>query len=115
MMVNLEKKKSRDKLGGKFLSPVFHQFSPLILSDSVLSYLRSCIGAMPSVSHMSAWILHHEHHLLYLLLRLAHKLVTATSAFNKFAYIVCMFIHTQIIIVIILNNYLIYIKYIEYI
>uniref|UniRef100_A0A8C1WIL5 RNA polymerase II associated protein 1 n=1 Tax=Cyprinus carpio TaxID=7962 RepID=A0A8C1WIL5_CYPCA len=55
------------------------KFSHLILSDSVLSYLRSCIGAMPSVSHMSAWILHHEHHLLYLLLRLAHKLVTATS------------------------------------
>uniref|UniRef100_A0A673I673 RNA polymerase II-associated protein 1-like n=1 Tax=Sinocyclocheilus rhinocerous TaxID=307959 RepID=A0A673I673_9TELE len=66
------------------------KFSPLILSDSVLSYLRSCIGAMPSVSHMSAWILCHEHHLLYLLLRLAHKLVTATSAFNKFAYILCM-------------------------
>uniref|UniRef100_A0A671N8Y1 RNA polymerase II-associated protein 1-like n=1 Tax=Sinocyclocheilus anshuiensis TaxID=1608454 RepID=A0A671N8Y1_9TELE len=55
------------------------KFSPLILSDSVLSYLRSCIGAMPSVSHMSAWISCHEHHLLYLLLRLAHKLVTATS------------------------------------
>uniref|UniRef100_A0A8C1KDG5 RNA polymerase II-associated protein 1-like n=1 Tax=Cyprinus carpio TaxID=7962 RepID=A0A8C1KDG5_CYPCA len=55
------------------------KFSHLILSDSVLSYLQSCIGAMPSVSHMSAWILHHEHHLLYLLLRLAHKLVTATS------------------------------------
>uniref|UniRef100_A0A8C2DCJ5 RNA polymerase II-associated protein 1-like n=1 Tax=Cyprinus carpio TaxID=7962 RepID=A0A8C2DCJ5_CYPCA len=55
------------------------KFSHLILLDSVLSYLRSCIGAMPSVSHMSAWILHHEHHLLYLLLRLAHKLVTATS------------------------------------
>ncbi|KAK2878391.1 hypothetical protein Q8A67_019182 [Cirrhinus molitorella] len=51
------------------------KFSPLILLDSVLSYLRSCIGAMPSVSHMSAWILRHEHHLLYLLLRLAHKLV----------------------------------------
>uniref|UniRef100_A0A8C1DFN6 RNA polymerase II associated protein 1 n=1 Tax=Cyprinus carpio carpio TaxID=630221 RepID=A0A8C1DFN6_CYPCA len=55
------------------------KFSHLILSDSVLSYLRSCIGAMPSVSHMSAWILHHEHHLLYLLLRLAHKLVTVAK------------------------------------
>uniref|UniRef100_A0A9J8CK67 RNA polymerase II associated protein 1 n=1 Tax=Cyprinus carpio carpio TaxID=630221 RepID=A0A9J8CK67_CYPCA len=56
------------------------KFSHLILSDSVLSYLRSCIGAMPSVSHMSAWILHHEHHLLYLLLRLAHKLVAKHAA-----------------------------------
>uniref|UniRef100_A0A673LSK4 RNA polymerase II-associated protein 1-like n=1 Tax=Sinocyclocheilus rhinocerous TaxID=307959 RepID=A0A673LSK4_9TELE len=61
------------------------KFSHLILSDSVLSYLRSCIGAMPSVSHMSAWILHHEHHLLYLLLRLAHKLVPVDPEVAKHA------------------------------
>ncbi|XP_058605829.1 RNA polymerase II-associated protein 1 isoform X2 [Onychostoma macrolepis] len=61
------------------------KFSPLILSDSVLSYLRSCIGAMPSVSHMSAWILRHEHHLLYLLLRLVHKLVPVDPEVAKHA------------------------------
>uniref|UniRef100_A0A671N8Z7 RNA polymerase II-associated protein 1-like n=1 Tax=Sinocyclocheilus anshuiensis TaxID=1608454 RepID=A0A671N8Z7_9TELE len=61
------------------------KFSPLILSDSVLSYLRSCIGAMPSVSHMSAWISCHEHHLLYLLLRLAHKLVPVDPEVAKHA------------------------------
>lgn len=53
-----------------------HQFSSFLLSDSVLNYLRSCVGVTPPVSLTSAWILRHEHHLLYLLLRLAHKLVT---------------------------------------
>ncbi|XP_073683087.1 RNA polymerase II-associated protein 1 [Garra rufa] len=61
------------------------KFSPLILSDSILSYLQSCIGAMPSVSHTSAWILRHEHHLLYLLLRLAHKLVPVDPEVAKHA------------------------------
>lgn len=41
----------------------------------MLVYLQSCVGAMPSVSHASAWILRHEHHFLYLVLRLAHRLV----------------------------------------
>lgn len=62
-----------------------NKFSPLILSDSVLGYLRSCIGVMPSVSQMSAWILRHEHHLLYLLLRLAHKLVPVDPEVAKHA------------------------------
>ncbi|XP_059376536.1 RNA polymerase II-associated protein 1-like [Carassius carassius] len=61
------------------------KFSPIILSDSVLSYLRSCIGAMPTVSHTSAWILRHEHHLLYLLLRLAHNLVPVDPEVAKHA------------------------------
>ncbi|XP_043119480.1 RNA polymerase II-associated protein 1 isoform X2 [Puntigrus tetrazona] len=61
------------------------KFSPLILSDSVLSYLRFCIGGMPSVSHTSAWILRHEHHLLYLLLRLSHKLVPVDPEVAKHA------------------------------
>ncbi|XP_076834732.1 RNA polymerase II-associated protein 1 isoform X2 [Brachyhypopomus gauderio] len=50
-------------------------FSPLLLANPMLAYLRCCAGAMPSVSHTSAWLLRHEHHLLYLLLRLAHRLV----------------------------------------
>ncbi|XP_052009874.1 RNA polymerase II-associated protein 1 [Xyrauchen texanus] len=59
------------------------RFSSLLLSDSVLCYLRACVGAMPSVSHTSAWILRHEHHLLYLLLRLAHKLVPVNAEVAK--------------------------------
>ncbi|XP_058255897.1 RNA polymerase II-associated protein 1 [Hemibagrus wyckioides] len=60
-------------------------FSALILSDSVLTYLKSCVGATPSVSHSSAWILRHEHHLLYLILRLAHRLVPAYPEVKKHA------------------------------
>ncbi|XP_026085453.1 RNA polymerase II-associated protein 1-like [Carassius auratus] len=72
------------------------KFSHLILSDSVLSYLRSCIGAKPSVSHTSAWILHHEHHLLYLLLRLAHKLVPVDPEVAKHA---ALFHHVSLALV----------------
>nr|XP_055027722.1 RNA polymerase II-associated protein 1 isoform X1 [Misgurnus anguillicaudatus] len=61
------------------------KFGSFLLSDSVLSYLRSCIGVTPSVSPMSAWILRHEHHLLYLLLRLAHKLVPVDPEVAKHA------------------------------
>uniref|UniRef100_A0A4W4GEA8 RNA polymerase II associated protein 1 n=1 Tax=Electrophorus electricus TaxID=8005 RepID=A0A4W4GEA8_ELEEL len=50
-------------------------FSPLLLAKPMLAYLRCCVGVMPSVSHTSAWLLRHEHHMLYLLLRLAHRLV----------------------------------------
>ncbi|KAK3537597.1 hypothetical protein QTP70_016995, partial [Hemibagrus guttatus] len=60
-------------------------FSALILSDSVLTYLKSCVGATPSVSHTTAWILRHEHHLLYLILRLAHRLVLAHPEVKKHA------------------------------
>ncbi|XP_056122321.1 RNA polymerase II-associated protein 1 [Rhinichthys klamathensis goyatoka] len=66
---------------------LIQKFSRLILSDAVLGYLRSCIGAMPSVSHMSAWILRHEHHLLYLLLRLAHKMVPVDPEVAKHAFL----------------------------
>ncbi len=66
----IPKKRAEINLVVNFLLLASHQFSPFILSDCVLGYLRSCIGAMPSVSLMSAWILRHEHHLLYLLLRL---------------------------------------------
>ncbi|KAI4900398.1 hypothetical protein NFI96_017778 [Prochilodus magdalenae] len=60
-------------------------FSSILLSDSVLTYLQSCVGAMPSVSHASAWLLRHEHHLLYLLLRLAHRLVPVDPEVAKHA------------------------------
>ncbi|KAI5616829.1 RNA polymerase II-associated protein 1, partial [Silurus asotus] len=51
-------------------------FSALILSDAVLAYLQACVGATPSMSHASAWILRHEHHFVYLILRLAHRQVS---------------------------------------
>ncbi|XP_071354394.1 RNA polymerase II-associated protein 1 [Trachinotus anak] len=51
------------------------KFTGLLLSEPVIGYLRSCSQATPTVSHTRAWLLRHEHHLLYLLLRLAHRLV----------------------------------------
>ncbi|KAJ3613048.1 hypothetical protein NHX12_019304 [Muraenolepis orangiensis] len=51
------------------------KFSGLLVSEHVIGYLGSCIQATPTLSHASAWVLRHEHHLLYLLLRLAHKVV----------------------------------------
>ncbi|XP_029900757.1 RNA polymerase II-associated protein 1 isoform X2 [Myripristis murdjan] len=51
------------------------KFSGLLLSEPVTGYLRSCSQAVPTLSHTSAWLLRHEHHLLFLLLRLAHRLV----------------------------------------
>ncbi|XP_056249486.1 RNA polymerase II-associated protein 1 [Seriola aureovittata] len=51
------------------------KFTGLLLSEPVIGYLRSCSQATPTVSHTRAWLLRHEHQLLYLLLRLAHRLV----------------------------------------
>ncbi|KAK7904347.1 hypothetical protein WMY93_016954 [Mugilogobius chulae] len=46
-----------------------------LLSKPVLDYLNCAARASPTLSLSRAWLLRHEHHLLYLLLRLAHKLV----------------------------------------
>lgn len=54
---------------------VLSQFTGLLLSEPVTGYLRSCSQAMPALVLSRAWLLRHEHHLLYLLLRLAHRLV----------------------------------------
>ncbi|XP_070698735.1 RNA polymerase II-associated protein 1 isoform X2 [Pempheris klunzingeri] len=51
------------------------KFIGLLLSEPVVRYLQGCSEATPTLSHSRAWLLHHEHHLLYLLLRLAHRLV----------------------------------------
>lgn len=59
------------------------KFSTLLLSEPVLDYLRSCSRATPTLSHTRAWLLRHEHHLLYLLLRLAHRLVTVDPEVTK--------------------------------
>uniref|UniRef100_A0A6Q2Z8J0 RNA polymerase II associated protein 1 n=1 Tax=Esox lucius TaxID=8010 RepID=A0A6Q2Z8J0_ESOLU len=47
-------------------------FSSLLLFESVLRYLRACGRAKPTPSH---WILRHEQHLLFLLLKLSIRLV----------------------------------------
>lgn len=51
------------------------QFSGVLLSEPVIGYLCCCSGATPTHSQTRAWLLRHEHHLLYLLLQLAHRLV----------------------------------------
>ncbi|KAF7201753.1 RNA polymerase II-associated protein 1 isoform X2 [Nothobranchius furzeri] len=55
------------------------KFSGLLVSEPVIGYLQSCSQATPTLSPSRAWLLRHEHHLLYLLLRLAQKLVTVES------------------------------------
>ncbi|XP_063355593.1 RNA polymerase II-associated protein 1 isoform X1 [Pelmatolapia mariae] len=61
------------------------KFTGLLLSEPVTGYLRSCSQATPSLSHTKAWLLRHEHHLLYLLLLLAHRLVPLDSEVAKHA------------------------------
>ncbi|XP_054470154.1 RNA polymerase II-associated protein 1 [Anoplopoma fimbria] len=61
------------------------KFSGLLLSEPVIGYLRSTSQAMPILSHTRAWLVRHEHHLLYLLLRLAHRLVSIEREVAKYA------------------------------
>ncbi|XP_044231056.1 RNA polymerase II-associated protein 1 [Thunnus albacares] len=61
------------------------KFTGLLLSEPVIGYLRSCSQARPTLSHTRAWLLRHEHHLLYLLLRLAHRLVPIEREVAKHA------------------------------
>ncbi|XP_062325700.1 RNA polymerase II-associated protein 1 [Osmerus eperlanus] len=62
------------------------KFSVLLLLDSVLVYLQACSKATaPHLSHASAWLLRHEHQLLYLFLRLAHRLVPADPELARHA------------------------------
>ncbi|CAL8286949.1 unnamed protein product [Lota lota] len=56
------------------------KFSGLLVSEHVIGYLGSCCRATPTLSHASAWVLRHEHHLLYLLVRLAHRVAPKDPA-----------------------------------
>lgn len=47
----------------------------VLLSEPVLDYLRCIARATPSLTLSRAWLLRHEHFLIYLLLRLAHRMV----------------------------------------
>lgn len=46
-----------------------------LFSEPVLEYLRCTARATPALPLSRAWLLRHEHHFLYLLLRLGHRLV----------------------------------------
>lgn len=61
------------------------KFTALLLSQHVIGYLQSCIGASASLTPSRAWLLRHEHHLLYLLLRLSLKLVPVEAQIAKHA------------------------------
>uniref|UniRef100_A0A4W6FF74 RNA polymerase II associated protein 1 n=1 Tax=Lates calcarifer TaxID=8187 RepID=A0A4W6FF74_LATCA len=75
------------------------KFTALLLSEPVMGYLRSCSQASPTLSHTRAWLLRHEHHLLYLLLRLAHRLVpiepqvaTQASLYHQVALVLLLWL-----------------------
>ncbi|XP_036397895.1 RNA polymerase II-associated protein 1 isoform X1 [Megalops cyprinoides] len=59
------------------------KFAPLLVSDALSGYLQACCQAMPTLSHSSAWLLRHEHHLLYLLLKLLIRLVPISTDVGK--------------------------------
>ncbi|MEQ2311659.1 hypothetical protein AMECASPLE_022612, partial [Ameca splendens] len=61
------------------------KFAALVLSEPVIGYLHSCSHASPTLSHSGSWLLRHEHHVLYMLLRLAHRLVPIEPEVAKHA------------------------------
>ncbi|XP_064193021.1 RNA polymerase II-associated protein 1 isoform X2 [Anguilla rostrata] len=64
---------------------IAHKFSPLLLSEPLLACLRACCQARPTLSHASTWLLRHEHHFLFQLLKLAHRLVPVDTEVAKHA------------------------------
>uniref|UniRef100_A0A8C8CET4 RNA polymerase II associated protein 1 n=1 Tax=Oncorhynchus tshawytscha TaxID=74940 RepID=A0A8C8CET4_ONCTS len=62
-----------------------------LVRKAVLGYLRCCGQAKPTLSH---WVLRHEHHLLYLLLRLACRLVPTDPEVAKHA---ALFHHVSLV------------------
>ncbi|KAM4540782.1 RNA polymerase II-associated protein 1 isoform 2-T2 [Fundulus diaphanus] len=61
------------------------KFAGLLLSEPVIGYLHSCSRATPALSHSRSWLLRHEHHVLYRLLRLALRLVPIEPEVAKHA------------------------------
>lgn len=60
------------------------KFSSL-LSEPVFEYLCCSAQATPALSLSRAWLLRHEHHFLYLLLQLAHRLIPVDPEVAKHA------------------------------
>ncbi|XP_053701075.1 RNA polymerase II-associated protein 1 [Synchiropus splendidus] len=61
------------------------KFAGFLLAEPVICYLRCCSQASPKLSHTNAWFLRHEHHLLYVLLQMAHKLIPVDQEVAKLA------------------------------
>uniref|UniRef100_A0A3Q2P2A8 RNA polymerase II associated protein 1 n=1 Tax=Fundulus heteroclitus TaxID=8078 RepID=A0A3Q2P2A8_FUNHE len=61
------------------------KFAGLLLSEPVIGYLHGCSRATPALSHSRSWLLRHEHHVLYRLLRLALRLVPIEPEVAKHA------------------------------
>ncbi|XP_019742793.1 RNA polymerase II-associated protein 1 isoform X2 [Hippocampus comes] len=52
------------------------KFTSILVSDPVIGYLQVVSQATPTLSHTWSWLHRHEHHLIYLLLRLAYRSVS---------------------------------------
>nr|XP_057946974.1 RNA polymerase II-associated protein 1 isoform X3 [Doryrhamphus excisus] len=61
------------------------KFTGLLVSEPVVCYLRSITQATPNLSHTQAWLLRHEHHLIYLLVCLAYRSVPIDAQVAKLA------------------------------
>ncbi|XP_077587918.1 RNA polymerase II-associated protein 1 isoform X2 [Stigmatopora nigra] len=61
------------------------KFTSLLVSEPVIGYLHSVSQAKPTLSYTSSWILRHEHHLIYFLLRLAYRSVSVEQQVAKHA------------------------------
>ncbi|XP_061699391.1 RNA polymerase II-associated protein 1 [Syngnathoides biaculeatus] len=61
------------------------KFTGLLASEPVIGYMQSISKATPTLSHTWSWLLRHEHHLIYLLLRLAYRSVSIEPQVVKHA------------------------------
>ncbi|XP_041131899.1 RNA polymerase II-associated protein 1 isoform X2 [Polyodon spathula] len=61
------------------------KFSPLLVSEPVIGYLRCCCEATPPLSLSCGWLLRHEYQLQYLLLKLAARLIPVHAAVSQHA------------------------------
>jgi len=87
--IHLQETQKINQKTHQWWTPPPPQFNGLLLAEPVISYLRGCSQATPTLSHTRAWLVRHEHHLLYLLLRLAHRLVR--SNFDQCHYGYCYY------------------------
>ncbi|XP_077413807.1 RNA polymerase II-associated protein 1 isoform X2 [Vanacampus margaritifer] len=61
------------------------KFTSLLVSEPVIGYLQIVSQATPTLTHTWSWLLRHEHHLIYLLLRLAYRSVSIEPQVEKHA------------------------------
>ncbi|XP_077395046.1 RNA polymerase II-associated protein 1 isoform X2 [Festucalex cinctus] len=59
------------------------KFTSLLVSEPVIGYLQIVSQATPTLTHTRSWLLRHEHHLIYLLLRLAYRSVSIEPQVEK--------------------------------